>query len=358
MAQSFIAMKQDTDEIKTLIGQIGQPRLQTKTVTPTLSQQIIAPDSGYDALSSAVVNPVTSAIDSNIRPENIANNVTILGVTGTNAVDLEKFIMRDANREHFTLALNGDIPSYACYNQIKLTGVIDQTATSIGVSAFSGCSSLQEIDLRNATSIGTSAFSGCSSLQEIDLRNITSIGGSAFQSCSSLQEIDLRNATSIGVNAFSGCSSLQEIDLRNATSIGTSAFQSCSSLQEIDLRNATSIGTSAFSGCSSLQEIDLRTITSIGGSAFSGCSQLKLIDLTSRTTPTTLTNSAAFSSTNSTWIAVVADDTIKAAFQSATNWSTFASHFRTIAEVEAEVGMTYDEYYLQIFGHARNEVSA
>ena len=290
--EQVAAVDAKVDQVLTAIGQIGQPRLQTKTVTPTLSQQIIAPDSGYDALSSAVVNPVTSAIDSNIRPENIANNVTILGVTGTNAVDLEKFIIRDANREHFTLALNGNIPSYACYNQIKLTGVIDQTATSIGNSAFYSCSSLQEIDLRNATSIGNSAF------------------------------------------------------------------QSCSSLQEIDSRNITSIGTSAFSGCSSLQEIDLRNITSIGGSAFSGCSQLKLIDLTSRTTPTTLSNINAFSSTNSTWIAVVANDTIKSDFQNATNWSTFASHFRTIAEVEAEVGMTYDEYYLQIFGHARNEVSA
>ena len=291
MAQSFIAMKQDTDEIKTLIGQIGQPRLQTKTVTPTLSQQIIAPDSGYDALSSAVVSPVTSAIDSNIRPENIANNVTILGVTGTNAVDLEKFIIRDANREHFTLALNGNIPSYACYNQIKLTGVIDQTATSIG--------------------------------------------NNAFQSCLSLQEIDLRNATSIGDNAFSNCYSLREIDLRNATSIGDNAFYNCYSLQEIDLRN----------------------ITSIGSGAFQSCSQLKLIDLTSRTTPTTLSNTNAFNSTNNTWIAVVANDTIKSDFQNATNWSTFASHFRTIAEVEAEVGMTYDEYYYQLFGEPRNEVT-
>ena len=291
--EQVAAVDAKVDQVLTAIGQIGQPRLQTKTVTPTLSQQIIAPDSGYDALSSAVVYPVTSAIDSNIRPENIANNVTILGVTGTNAVDLEKFIMRDANREYFTLALNGNIPSYACYSQIKLTGVIDQTATSIGSGAFENCSSLQEIDLRNATSIGDNAFQNCSALQEIDLRNATSIGGGAFYKCSALQEIDLRNATSI-----------------------------------------------------------------TGGNNFYSCNNLRLIDLTSRTTPTTLRSSSAFTSASRTWIAVVADDTIKAAFQSATNWSAYASHFRTIAEVEAEVGMTYDEYYLQIFGHARNEVSA
>ena len=84
---------------------------------------------------------------------------------------------------------------------------------------------------------------------------------------------------------------------------------------------------------------------------------MNLIDLTSRATPTTLDNANAFDDTNNTWIAVVANDTIKSDFQNATNWSTFASHFRTIAEVEAEVGMTYDEYYYQLFGEPRNEVT-
>ena len=55
---------------------------QTKTVTPTTSQQTVTPDTGYE-LGSVVVNPVTSSIDNNISPENIKKDVTILGVTGT-----------------------------------------------------------------------------------------------------------------------------------------------------------------------------------------------------------------------------------------------------------------------------------
>ena len=55
---------------------------QTKTATPTTSQQTITPDTGYE-LSSVTVNAVTSSIDSNIQAGNIKKDVTILGVTGT-----------------------------------------------------------------------------------------------------------------------------------------------------------------------------------------------------------------------------------------------------------------------------------
>lgn len=55
---------------------------QTKTVTPTTSSQTIEPDTGYE-LASVTVNAVTSAIDNNIVAGNIKEGVTILGVTGT-----------------------------------------------------------------------------------------------------------------------------------------------------------------------------------------------------------------------------------------------------------------------------------
>lgn len=58
-----------------------QKPTQSKTVTPSTSQQLIEPDGGYE-LSSVTVNAVTSSIDSNIKPQNIAKNVSILGVNG------------------------------------------------------------------------------------------------------------------------------------------------------------------------------------------------------------------------------------------------------------------------------------
>lgn len=55
---------------------------QTKTCTPTTSQQVIEPDTGYE-LASVTVAGVTAAIDSNITAGNVAQGITILGVTGT-----------------------------------------------------------------------------------------------------------------------------------------------------------------------------------------------------------------------------------------------------------------------------------
>lgn len=55
---------------------------QTKTVSPTTSQQEITPDSGYNAMTKVTVEAVTKDIDSDIQASNIKEGVTILGVEG------------------------------------------------------------------------------------------------------------------------------------------------------------------------------------------------------------------------------------------------------------------------------------
>ena len=68
---------------------------------------------------------------------------------------------------------------------------LPSSVTSIGESAFSGCSGLTELTLPNSvTSIGRSAFGGCSGLTELTLSNsVTSIGGYAFAYCCGLVKI-------------------------------------------------------------------------------------------------------------------------------------------------------------------------
>lgn len=72
-------------------------------------------------------------------------------------------------------------------------GVIkfDNSVTSIGNSAFSGCSSLTSITIPNSvTSIGEEAFSGCTSLTSVNIPNsVTSIGDRAFANCFSLPSV-------------------------------------------------------------------------------------------------------------------------------------------------------------------------
>ena len=61
---------------------------QTKTATPSLSQQTIVPDSGK-VLSGVTVEPITStlltSLDSDFKAENIAEGVNMFGVVGTMA---------------------------------------------------------------------------------------------------------------------------------------------------------------------------------------------------------------------------------------------------------------------------------
>ena len=77
--------------------------------------------------------------------------------------------------------------------------------TSIGDSAFSGCSSLTSIKLPESLSeIPYGLFYGCESLRVVDLpESIMSIGHKAFYDCDSLERVTLPGSlTSIG-NPFS-----------------------------------------------------------------------------------------------------------------------------------------------------------
>lgn len=67
----------------TLIGSIVTLIGETKTVTPTTSQQVITPSQGYNGITEITVNAVTSSIDEDIIPANIKKDISILGVTGT-----------------------------------------------------------------------------------------------------------------------------------------------------------------------------------------------------------------------------------------------------------------------------------
>ncbi len=154
--------------------------------------------------------------------------------------------------------------------------------TTIGVYAFSGCSSLTSVVIPSSvTTIGYCAFYGCNNLTSIAIPNsVTTIGYSAFYGCNNLTSVVIPNSvTTIGWAAFYGCNNLTSIAIPSSvTTIGDYAFSGCSSLTSVVIPSSvTTIGSGAFSDCNKLTSVVIpNSVTTIGSSAFSGCNNLTI----------------------------------------------------------------------------------
>ena len=138
--------------------------------------------------------------------------------------------------------------------------MIPNSITSIGSSAFDGCTGLTSIGLPSGvTSIGSSAFEGCTGLTSITIpSSVTSIYGYAFEGCTSLTSIEISGGvTSIEYFAFCGCTGLTYITIPSSVkSIGSEAFYYCTGLTSIEiLSNDMSIGDGTFRGCTGLKSV-------------------------------------------------------------------------------------------------------
>ena len=238
------------------------------------------------------------------------------------------------------------IPATVTHNGVAYS------VTSIGKSAFYGCSSLKSITIpASVTSIGEYAFNGCSSLKmvinysDLDIREGSSsngyvayyadrvinvdeaIDGYAFKTIEGVHYLtgyigDKTELTlpadykgenyQIGERAFYGCYSLTAITIpEGVTSIGDKAFYGCRSLTDITIpESVTSIRKNAFAGCSSLTAITLpEGVTSIGESAFLGCSSLKSITIPENSQLTSIGDGAFYGCSSLTAITIPASVT-------------------------------------------------
>lgn len=235
-------------------------------VEPKTEIQIFTPGEN-EYYNKVNVNGVTSSIDSNIIPENIRNNVEILGVKGT------------------MLPKGLDAMQWKCDNMKTLyqefmnyTGTsLDEPLSSLDTSKvtdmrnmFYACSNLITIPLLDTSNVTnmSSMFYQCTNLTTIpllDTGNVTNISA-IFDTCRNLitiPQINTSNVTAMG-SMFSGCSKITSIPLLNtskATNM-TNMFYGCVNITTIpllDMINVTVMG-GMFTNCRKLTNLTLKNI--------------------------------------------------------------------------------------------------
>ena len=329
---------------------------QTKTVDSSTETQVVTADTGYE-LESVTVNAVTSSIDSNITPENIRKDTTILGVTGTleegggkaspEYVSFYQYSGTSLDLSWLDTSNITDMTSmfYACrsltsldvssFNTSKVTSMRNifgylENISSLDVSSFDtsnvtsmeqmfmNCKKLPSIDISNfdtskATTMG-GMFSECKALTSLDLTNFNTSNvtrmGSMFNSCSSLTSLDLSNFDTNKVNnmnqMFYSCSKLINIDLSNfSTSNVTNTsymFEYCRELTSIigtlDMQKVTS-AWDMFNSCSALEEVHIHNLgVNLSLSASPNLTHDCLVELINNLQTVTSTNTLTLGSTN------------------------------------------------------------
>jgi hypothetical protein len=116
--------------------------------------------------------------------------------------------------------------------------VLPKTAASIKGDTNANWTNLKTVSGKGITSIGVSAFSGCTKLTSVSIPKVTSIGDSAFSGCTSLSVAYFDAASSIGNKAFAntGATTLLIRLPAKAPDLGTDIFSGVTAAKTVTVR--------------------------------------------------------------------------------------------------------------------------
>ena len=238
------------------------------------------------------------------------------------------------------IGITGDT---VCVAQYRYTGSITRKIIS---GTFSGV-----LSSNIAEKVGDDGLrANASKITVFDLPNVISVGryGCAYA----------RNATSVNMPLLETASSYAftflsgnidngiELNFPVLKTCGASSFLKSKAVSA-NIPSVVSLLSSCFSGCTSLNKVILRDINTIDNQVFNGCSVLNILVIANANVPN-LKSTNAFTGTpianGTTGYIYVPRDSI-AAYEAATNWSTYAGRFRALEDYTSDGTVTgeFDE---------------
>lgn len=160
--------------------------------------------------------------------------------------------------------------------------------TTIGESAFWGCTSLLEVELPvSLTTIGPKAFRNCSGITQITVDNGTSDTSPFTPNAVSTLNTDLDltklpNLTFMDFEAFAGCSSLTSVTTSShISSLSKDTFKDCTKITSVTIDAATTtLNEACFSGCTRMATLTFNgTGVTFGKSCFNNCDALTRVTI-------------------------------------------------------------------------------
>ena len=244
-----------------------------------------------------------------------------------------------------------------CRNLTKIVGIEDWDVSSATTleAVFWGCERLETIDLSkwNVSSAErfTNMFNSCYLLKSLDLSGWDTSSakymGSMFLDCRELKVLKLpaqfvKSSVTDVYRMFGGCQKLEELDVSdwNVSSIENvhQLFSTMSAVKEIDISSWDLSSVTTYTQMFAINQ-GIKTITipaslsAMGASFFNQAECITEFHMLA-TTPPTLQNTNAFNSVSymngaggrKIYVPYSADHSVLTAYQTATNWSTYASY--------------------------------
>lgn len=179
------------DDYDTYVGQITTPNLQSRTVSPSTSQQTITPASGYNGLSSVTVNAAT------LQSKSATSNGTVTADSGYYGLSSVTVNVSGSSMPTPTVGWN---PVVANYNLKGYGGTISSNQSVMSITVpVAGTYTISWLMRRGSGSITTALYTGSTRVgNAVSLTGTYIFIASKTVECNAGQEITLTIIQSSG----------------------------------------------------------------------------------------------------------------------------------------------------------------